>query len=353
MENLKPILENFDIPPGDFRFKTLSNGLINDTYMVSSNDQAKYILQHINTHVFNNVEALVNNIDLVLPVLNGGGYKKIILSINKDGNTVFTTAAGEVWRLMTFIEDSHVFNTTGNPGVAKEAGRIIGLFHHLLADFDTTFLKETLANFHDLNFRFLQFGEALKNARPQNLEIAKKAIDFVNENISGLLAINFSALPVRVCHNDTKLNNILFSGDNRALCLIDLDTLMPGTFLYDFGDAVRTIVNSAPEDERNLKLINFDEDLFRNFVEGIAMNGNLLEKAEIEQLPSSVVLMPFLHGIRALTDYLENNRYYKVSYELQNLDRCYSLFRFAELALNKQGFMKAFINEVLTARSFE
>ncbi|MDZ7614123.1 MAG: aminoglycoside phosphotransferase family protein [Flavobacteriaceae bacterium] len=353
MENLDRVLENFEIPTGDFEFKTLSNGLINDTFMVSSNGKARYILQRVNTHVFKNVEALVNNIDLVLPVLKGEGYKKIILSSTKDGGTVFRTGAGDVWRLMTFIEDSHVFNTTGNPEVAKEAGRIIGLFHHLLADFDTTLLKETLANFHDLNFRFWQFGEALKKARPENVEMAKKAIDFVKKNIGGLLEINFSALPVRVCHNDTKLNNILFSRDNRALCLIDLDTLMPGTFLYDFGDAVRTIVNSAPEDERNLELIHFDEKMFRSFIEGIALNKNLLQKTEIEQLPSGVVLMPFLHGIRALTDYLENNRYYKVSYELQNLDRCFSLFRFAELALNKQDFMKACIKEVLTERAIE
>lgn len=349
MEKLNLVLENFEIPTGDFEFKTLSNGLINDTFMVSSKGKARYILQRINTHVFNNVEALVHNIGLVLPVLNGGGYKKIILSPAKDGAIVFRTAAGEVWRLMTFIEDSHVYNTTGNPEVAKEAGRIIGLFHGLLSDFDTTLLKETLADFHDLNFRFRQFGEALRKAKRENIEIGKKAIDFVNENIVELLKIDFSALPVRVCHNDTKLNNILFSIDNRALCLIDLDTIMPGIFLYDFGDAIRTVVNSAPEDERNLQLIHFDEEMFRNFIEGIAMNRNLLQEAEIDQLPSGVVLMPFLHGIRALTDFLENNRYYKVSYELQNLDRCFSLFRFAELALDKMEFMKSCIKEVLTA----
>jgi hypothetical protein len=208
-------------------------------------------------------------------------------------------------------------------------------------------LKETLPDFHNLNFRFRQFGEALKNAKPENIVRAKKAIDFVHENIDGLLGIGFSELPVRVCHNDTKLNNILFSNDHRALCLIDLDTIMPGTFLYDFGDAVRTLVNSAPEDEMNLDLINFDEEIFKSFIEGLALHKNILQEAEIEQFPSGVVLMPFLHGMRALTDFLENNRYYKVSYELQNLDRCFSLFRFAELALVKRDFMKTCTREVL------
>ncbi len=347
MEYLKIILNNFEIPIGDFEFKTLSNGLINDTFLVSSRGKAKYILQRINTHVFNNVEALINNVELVLPELQGKGYEKISLSATKEVGIVYRSTDGEVWRLMNFISGSQVFNTTRNPVVAKEAGRIIGLFHHLLTGFNTSLLKETLPDFHNLNFRFRQFGEALKKAKPENIDRAKKAIDFVGDNIDGLLGIGFSELPVRVCHNDTKLNNILFSSDHRALCLIDLDTIMPGTFLYDFGDAVRTIVNSAPEDERDLGLIRFDEELFRNFIQGIAMNRNLLQKAEIEQLPSGIVLMPFLHGIRALTDFLENNRYYKVSYELQNLDRCFSLFRFAELALDKRDFIKSCIREVL------
>jgi len=347
MEHINQILTNFEIPKGDFEFNTVSNGLINDTFLVSSKGSAKYILQRINTRVFSNVEALINNMDLVLPELHGKGYEKINLSKTKEGGAVYRSGGGEVWRLMNFIAGSQVFNTTRNPEVAREAGRIIGLFHHLLSGFNTSLLKETLPDFHNLNFRFRQFGEALKNAKPENIVRAKKAIDFVHENIDGLLGIGFSELPVRVCHNDTKLNNILFSSDHRALCLIDLDTIMPGTFLYDFGDAARTIVNSAPEDERDLDRIHFDEGLFRNLVEGIAINKNLLQKNEIEQLPSGVVLMPFLHGIRALTDFLENNRYYKVSYELQNLDRCFSLFRFAELALVKRDFMKTCTREVL------
>ncbi|MCK5677119.1 MAG: phosphotransferase, partial [Flavobacteriaceae bacterium] len=185
------------------------------------------------------------------------------------------------------------------------------------------------------------------NAKTKNIQTAQKAIDFVNNNISKLLEINFEELPVKVCHNDTKLNNILFSQENKALCLIDLDTIMKGAFLYDFGDAVRTIVNSAPEDETNLERINFDINLFDAFVEGLKKHKNILNKKEIEHLSLGPVLMPFLHGIRALTDYLENNRYYKVSYETQNLDRCISLFTFSQLALNNQDYMKKIINDQL------
>jgi len=152
---------------------------------------------------------------------------------------------------------------------------------------------------------------------------------------------------VRVCHNDTKLNNILFSAKKKSLCLIDLDTLMPGTFLYDFGDAVRTIANTAPEDEIDLSRINFRTELFEAFMDGLSMNKEIFTKAEIEQMSLGAALMPFLHGIRALTDFLENNRYYKVSYEMQNLDRCMSLFTFSQLAIDHQQEMKKIVKEKL------
>ncbi|MDP3352893.1 MAG: aminoglycoside phosphotransferase family protein [Flavobacteriaceae bacterium] len=204
-------------------------------------------------------------------------------------------------------------------------------------------MTDTLPKFHNVNYRYKQFKCAFKNANPENLEDAKLAIHFVEKNILLFKHLNLNKLPVRVCHNDTKLNNILFSKTNKALCLIDLDTIMKGTFLYDFGDAVRTIVNSAAEDEKDLTIINFNIDLFEAFVDGLAVNEDFLIQNEKELLPISVVLMPFLHGIRALTDYLENNKYYKVTYKSQNLDRCFSLFTFTQLAINNQELMKQII----------
>ncbi|NNE77985.1 MAG: aminoglycoside phosphotransferase family protein, partial [Pricia sp.] len=177
---------------------------------------------------------------------------------------------------------------------------------------------------------------------------AKEAIQFAHEVLAQLESVKLKDLPIRICHNDTKLNNILFSKKTKkALCLIDLDTLMRGYFLYDFGDAVRTIVNTAPEDEREHHKITFITSLFESFVDGIAANEKFLSKAEIETLHWGAVLMPFLHGIRALTDYLNGNIYYKVAYENQNLDRCLSLFDFTAKALNHIDYMKGILGAKL------
>jgi Ser/Thr protein kinase RdoA (MazF antagonist) len=347
MENLISILENFQVPNSNYEFEIISNGFINDTYLVSSKDEPLYILQKLNTQIFTNFHAIIRNLDLVLPILKDSDYMEVTLIKSIKGESFINKGNDEVWRLMTFVKDSMVFNTTTDPKIAFEAGRIIGLFHKIVHNFDVGKLENIIPKFHDIGFRYEQFKEALSQAKENRIERAKDAIIFVNENISTLLEIQIDNLPKRVCHNDTKLNNILFSESKRSLCLIDLDTIMEGCFLFDFGDAVRTIVNSAREDEKDLSKINFDIELFDGFVNGLVLHGNILSKEEKELLPLGVVLMPFLHGIRALTDYLENDKYYKVSYKNQNLDRCLSLFTFAKLALENQKKMRDVIADKL------
>lgn len=347
MEELDHIISYFDIKSQEYIYEPLTNGMINDTYLVSANEGPLYILQKINTAVFTEVDSLIHNIDLVLPKLASNNYEKVVLEKTKSGTSFYKDDNDNIWRLMTYVNNSRVYNTTTDPEVAFEAGRIIGLFHKLLENFDPSPLQETLVDFHNIAFRYSQFLEAMPKAKSENIEKAKAPIAFVNKYISMLLELQKVKLPVRACHNDTKLNNILFSNQNKALCLIDLDTIMPGYFIYDFGDAVRTIVNKAPEDEINLKLINFDRKIFESFIKGIAANGKLLTKTEIDHLSLGAILLPFLHGIRALTDFLENNRYYKVKYENQNLDRCNSLFEFSRLAIENKDFMDLCIKKYL------
>lgn len=343
-KKLTEIINEFQIPYKNYEFETISNGFINDTFLVSLNGDPLYILQRINTKVFSNIHSLIDNLDLVLPVLKDRDYQEVTLVRTNSKKSFMQYSEDEVWRLMTFVKNSIVYNTTKNSEIAFEAGRIIGLFHQLTEKINVEELKETLPNFHNVAFRYDQFKEALSNADKRKIELAKESIEFVKNNIDTLLKISTDNLPVRTCHNDTKLNNILFSRSNKALCLIDLDTIMRGSFLFDFGDAVRTIVNSAKEDEKDLSKINFSMELFEAFINGLAIYGKILSKKEKELLPLGVVLMPFLHGIRALTDFLENNKYYKVSYETQNLDRCLSLFTFAQLALNNQNDMGKIIS---------
>lgn len=347
MEKLNSILSKFQIPELAYEIETISNGFINDTYLVANNGKPIYILQRINTEVFTNINALIHNLELILPLLKGENYSEIKLTRTHNDLTFLKTANNEIWRLMTFIKDSLVFNTTTNKKTAYEAGKIIGQFHKLLIEVDVDQLEDTLPGFHDINLRYDQFIKATKNATPARIENAKRAIDFVNKNIYLLTDIELDKLPTRVCHNDTKLNNILFSKNCAALCLIDLDTLMRGKFIFDFGDAVRTIANTAAEDEKDLSIINFETKLFESFINGLAVNSDFLSEKEKELLPVGVILMPFLHGIRALTDYLGNDKYYKVNYKTQNLDRSLSLFTFAQLAIDKNDVMKLIISDKL------
>jgi len=239
MENLKILLKEFQIPEKEYSFETISNGLINDTYLVKDGSEPTYIFQRINIKVFTNYESLIKNLNLVLPLLKSDTYSEVVLCKTNDNKSFYQSEKSEIWRLMTFIRESIVYNTTENPKIAFEAGRVIAQFHKLTEDFDADRLEDTLPRFHDINLRYDQFKNALKNADKDKIETAAKAIIFVKENISFLTDIDHSKLPSRVCHNDTKLNNILFSKEDKALCLIDLDTIMKGVFIYDFGDAIK------------------------------------------------------------------------------------------------------------------
>lgn len=342
------ILEEFNLNANKFKYTSLNSGLINDTYLVSGDAEQQYILQKINHNVFKDPEMLMDNINYTLPSLSAKDYAQITFLSTKDGQNCLVKN-GEFWRVMSFIPNSTTYDTTTDTDIAFEAGRIIGGFHGLLKTVDAEVIKDTLPKFHNLAHRTQEFKEALKNAAPEKKEIANNAIQQAHHFLKELEHLNNESLPIRVCHNDTKLNNILFSNaTKKALCLIDLDTIMKGYFFYDFGDAIRTVVNNAPEDEQNHDLIHFDKNLFKAFVDGLASNDSFLATADIESLPLGAVFMPFIHGLRALTDYLNNNKYYKVSYENQNLDRCLSLFNFAEKALAKKEFMTDYVQQSLS-----
>ncbi len=347
-KELKSLLAHFAIPEKDYFFRPLTDGYINDTFLVLDGKRPLFVLQRINHLVFPNITGLMNNVQYALHHLSNAGYQRINLVETRNGGVFHEHPGPSYWRLMSYIDGSTAYNTTRDPPIAKEAGSIIGKFHLLLQSADTSDYVDTIPRFHDLELRKQQFDSALSTADKAKLTIAREAIQFAKETLNKLEKMHQESLPIRVCHNDTKLNNILFSKETgKALCLIDLDTLMKGHFHFDFGDAIRTIVNTAPEDEKDHSKITFEKPLFEAFVEGLASNGPLLSKAEINALPLGAILMPFLHGIRALTDYLNNNRYYKVAYENQNLDRCLSLFDFTKKALHQVDYMSEVVKRKL------
>ena len=346
-QHMLDILQEFNLNGNNFQYAPLTAGLINETYLVTDTEGEQFILQKINRNVFKNAGVLMDNIGHALPLLTADDYTQITFVQTRTGEN-YLLKNDDFWRMMTYISNSTTYNITTNTSTAFEAGRIVGRFHNLLKGADTGLFEDTLPKFHNLNHRRHEFEVALNNAEPQKREIAADAIKKAHPFLKELNTLDNEKLPVRICHNDTKLNNILFSkNSDKALCLIDLDTIMKGYFYYDFGDAIRTVVNVAPEDEQNHDLISFNSELFEAFVDGLASNDSFLTEEEKQSLPLGAVFMPFIHGLRALTDYLNNNTYYKVTYENQNLDRCLSLFDFAEKALAKKEMMAAYIQKRL------
>ena len=344
---LNAILNCFSTNGGTYEFTPINNGYINDTYMVFQDKKPYFILQRINHNVFEDITGLMSNVQKALLNLDDRDYQKIDLISTHKGKPYHDNKEGN-WRLMSYIDDSTVYNTTTDTNIAHEAGRIIGKFHQLLEKVASDDFVDTIPDFHNLSLRKDQFNTALSQADPTKKAFAQNAIEFANELLITLEALNTNDLPLRICHNDTKLNNILYSNEsNKALCLIDLDTIMKGYFFYDFGDAIRTIVNTASEDEQEHARITFEKDLFVAFIDGLASNGSFLTPQEIATLPLGAVFMPFIHGLRALTDYLNNNVYYKVAYENQNFDRCQSLFDFSQKALNELDYMNKVVQEKL------
>ena len=338
--NPSEILQSFSLPPAEYKVHEIKQGLINDTFLVRQGSQIRYVLQRINTAVFGDAQALMGNIQKALPMLRASDYQQILLIKTRRGHHYLDAEAQGCWRLMTFIPGSITYNTTNNPQTAFEAGRVLGRFHGLLREADPADFTTVIPGFHSLPLRYTQYKKALESGRPERRAMAAHAINMVNSLMGDPPSLPTEKMTSRLCHNDTKLNNILFSAaDGKALCLIDLDTLMEGCFPYDFGDAVRTIVNTAPEDERILSRITFSRPLFNQFIKGLAEEEGLLTREEIQYLPQGAVYMPLLHGIRALTDYLNDDKYYQTTYEGQNLDRSISLFAFAQKARAELDFI--------------
>ncbi len=336
------------LPDNGFEVRPLRQGLINETYLLQKDGQTQYIFQRINTSVFPKVAALMGNLEKSLYYLSAEDYQNLELVKTRKGTLYLDAGEAGCWRLMNFIPGSRTYNTTTNPVVAREAGRIIARFHGLLAGAPLPEFQEVISRFHDLDFRLSELRQALGQAPAKRRNLAAKALGIIGELTQGPILPGAGNLPQRICHNDTKLNNILFSDkEQKALCLIDLDTLMKGYFLYDFGDAVRTIVNTAPEDERILEKIQFSRPLFEAFVEGIGTEPDLLSEVEIDTLARGAIYMPLLHGLRALTDYLLGDIYYQIAYEGQNLDRSMSLLTFAKRAQEELPYMQMVIRHQL------
>lgn len=319
-------------------------GHINDTYCVicqpQSGDCIRFILQGLSTAVFPEPEKLMENMSGITSFLRrkiieqGGDPERETLSLikTKDGKDYYTDSNGKVWRLTPFIEDTDCL-LFATPELFEASGYAFGKFQYLLRDYPTETLHETIPKFHDTEDRFQKFLVALETNKAGRASQVQSEIEFIlarrNDCSVVLNALRAGKLPLRVTHNDTKLNNILFDrATGNGICIIDLDTTMPGLSVNDFGDSIRFGANHNIEDEPDLTKVNFDISLFEAYTRGY-LNGaqGSLTQEEIAYLPWGARLITLECGIRFLTDYLDGDRYFRTRYPEHNLNRCRTQFK--------------------------
>lgn len=351
---LSDIVKQFDL---DAAVNTYGNGHINDTYLIQPN---KYILQRINTSIFKNPDNLMKNILNVTEFLkekikaDGGNPEREMLSVVKttDGKSFYKYDEENCFRVYNFITDTIAIETADKPEQLYNAARGFAKFQKYLNDFPAETLYETIENFHNTPIRYNNLLEAIENDIMGRAKDVKEEIDYAlaqKEWISCVVdGISDGSIPLRVTHNDTKINNVLFDKDTEeAICVIDLDTVMPGSLLYDFGDALRIGAATAPEDETDLDKLWFDIDYFKAFSKGFAEEiGDSITKKEIELLPLSAKLLTYECGIRFLTDYLNGDTYFKIHRPNHNLDRARTQFKLVRDIDFKLDEMKKIISEL-------
>lgn len=360
MDRLNDIVKHFAIEGEIAEIKPLGSGLINDTYKVTTKgtDTPDYVLQRINHHIFTDVDALQRNITAVTRhlrrKLEAEGAADIdrrvlyFLPTVEDASKTYFFDGENYWRVMTFIPDALTFDIV-NPEYSRHAGRAFGKFQADLVDIPET-LVETIPDFHNMEFRLQQLREAIADDKAGRLadvrDIADKLLAHAEEMCLAEQLHREGRLPKRICHCDTKVNNMLFDRDGKVLCVIDLDTVMPSYVFSDFGDFMRTAANTGAEDDPDLDRVNFNMDIFRAFTEGyLESAGVFLTREEIENLPYAAALFPYMQAVRFFADYLNGDTYYKTAYADHNLVRTRAQVKLFESVLENTPAMKAFIAE--------
>jgi Ser/Thr protein kinase RdoA (MazF antagonist) len=323
------ILTHYGLKPGDYNIQPVGSGLINHTWTISNGAKAPcYILQQINTAVFRHPE------DIALNIRNIGTWLKkqypdylfagALPTVS--GNELYIDDKKQYFRLFPFIPQSHSVEVLYTPEQAFEAARQFALFTRLLSGFDTKLLKITIPQFHDLPLRYRQFSEALAKGNVQRIQACGQLITWLQlqQNIVQVYESvkNDPAFPVRVIHHDTKISNVLFDDAGKGLCVIDLDTVMPGYFFSDVGDMMRTYLSPANEEEKDFDKIQVRDEFFEAIASGyIGELKNELTETEKAHFVYAGQFMMYMQALRFITDYLNNDVYYGARYEDHNLVR--------------------------------
>ena len=344
-QTLSEVLDAFDFGAPVVGAIRYGCGHINDTFVVHTQPEdascRRFILQRMSAAAFKRPDQLMENIMGVTEYLGreiesrGGDREREALRVirPRNGEPYYTDSANGAWRVYPFVEDTICYQTAETPALFAASGRAFGRFQRLLQGYPAQTLHETIPHFHDTEDRLAKLKAALTADKLGRAAECRPELDFVLAREAdcsvALQALRDGVLPLRVTHNDTKLNNVLMDRDSgEGLCIIDLDTVMPGLSINDFGDSIRFGANHSAEDEKDLSKVNLDVSLFEAYTQAFLEGaGGTLTAAEIDHLPWGAKLMTFECGIRFLTDYLEGDVYFHTTRDGQNLDRCRTQFK--------------------------
>ncbi len=359
---MESVVSCFVLPGHYVGYQPIRSGLINQTYLVTLEDDTstyKYVFQKINTNVFKEPYHVMDNIIHITEHIKkhmleaDGTYSRRVLSfaMAKNGLPYHESEEHGFWRAYEYIDNSTAYDIAPDGDHFFEAGRAFGQFQLYLTDYDATTLYETIPNFHNTVSRVEAFREAIRNDAAGRLKDVAAEVDFLlaraDEAHLIVDALQDGSIPYRVTHNDTKINNVLFDNNSdKAICVIDLDTVMPGSSLYDFGDAIRSGACAAAEDEPDLSKVEMDIEKYRLFTKGF-MKGThgLLTEKEIEMMPIGAKMMAYELAVRFLTDYLNGDVYFHTDYTDQNLLRTRTQIKLVSDMEKKMDAMQGFAKE--------
>lgn len=320
------ILACFGLDTTSCSVENITNGLINHTWKITTGNGC-FILQQVNTNIFTKPEWIAENLEKIKIYLSlyHPQYLFVAPLPDSNGSTLVKDKLGNNYRLFPFVAGSHTINTVSTPQQAFEAAKQFGKFSKVLNQFDALQLHITLPHFHDLSLRFRQFEEAVKKADKDILAQAQILVDEIYEQQAIVATykaiVNEKIIPLRVCHHDTKISNVLFDKNDNGLCVIDLDTVMPGYIISDIGDMLRTYLSPCSEEEKDVDKIVIRRDYFAAILKGYCSEMNMLTTKEKDLLIYAGKFMMYMQAMRFLTDFLNKNIYYQVTYPLQNLIR--------------------------------
>ena len=340
--------------------RPLGNGLINDTYKVSTKeaDAPGYVLQRVNTTVFTDVDMLMDNIAAVtrhirkkLEAANVTDIdRKVLRFIAADGGKLYHREAdGTVWRMMVFIPNAKTYEAV-TPEYSYFAGNAFGHFEDMLVDIPEK-LGEVIPDFHNMEFRMKQLREVIEKnpAGRVGEDAVMQLLDLIGKDAEEMCKAERMGregkLPKRVCHCDTKVNNMMFDEEGHVLCVIDLDTVMPSFVFSDYGDFLRSAANTTAEDDPDMSHVAFNEEIFKAFTRGYIEGARFLTPMETENLPYAVALFPFMQSVRFLWDYLSGDHYWKCKYPQHNLDRARNQMRLYQCVREHDDMMREYIKE--------